>query len=106
MSNLYVIEGTSNSGKTTTLETLGYEKNIAIFQEFMKNPKAPRPSLTLKEELENQIKFYELEKERIILAKQELLQSKIVFLDRSYISVLAVSYAFEKWANITATKMR
>ncbi len=104
MSNLYVIEGTSNSGKTTTLETLGYEKNIAIFQEFMKNPKAPRPSLTLKEELENQIKFYELEKERIILAKQELLQSKIVFLDRSYISVLAVSYAFEKMGKYNSYK--
>lgn len=96
MSNLYVIEGTSNSGKTTTLEVLGCEKNIAIFQEFMKNPKAPRPSKTLKEELENQIKFYELEKERMILAKQEMMKNNIVFLDRSYISILAVSYAFEK----------
>lgn len=96
MERLYIIEGTSNSGKTTTAYNLKQVKNLCIFPEFMEHPLAPSPSKNIEQELENQKKFYQIEKERMIYAKELLLNDHIVFFDRSYLSILAVSYAFEK----------
>lgn len=102
MNNLYIIEGTSNSGKTTTCNKLKDIQNMIIIPEFMNSPKAPKPSINLKEELINQKKFLELEKERYLLARKYLDRGQNVFLERSYLSILAVSYAFEKLGKYSA----
>lgn len=94
MENLYIIEGSSNSGKTTTINYLGNYSNISIFSEFMDHPKRPKSSTNLEEELENQKIFYEIERERMLKAREFI--NKIVFFDRSYLSILAVAYALEK----------
>jgi len=96
MNNLYVIEGTSNSGKTTTSKYLSEIPKVSIIPEFMEHPLSPKPSKNLDEELKNQQIFFEIEQERMKLAKSLLLEGRIVFLERSYLSILAVSYAFEK----------
>lgn len=96
MKNIYVIEGTSNSGKTTTSRLLSEIPNVEIISEFMEHPLSPKPSKNLEEELRNQQIFYEIEKERMILASTLLANNKIVFFERSYLSILAVSYAFFK----------
>lgn len=102
MNNLYVIEGTSNSGKSTTCKNLINIHNVLIIPEFMNNPKAPRPSKNLEEELINQKIFLQMEKERILSAKKEIEIGKKVFLERSYLSILAVSYALEKMGKYKA----
>lgn len=96
MKNLYVIEGTSNSGKTTTSKILSEIPNVEIIEEFMDHPLSPKPSKNIEEELKNQQIFYEIERERMILASSLLKNDKIVFMERSYLSILAVSYAFFK----------
>lgn len=96
MKNLYVIEGTSNSGKTTTSKILNEIPNVEIIEEFMDHPLSPKPSKNIEEELKNQQIFFEIEKERMILASSFLKHDKIVFMERSYLSILAVSYAFLK----------
>lgn len=96
MKNLYVIEGTSNSGKTTTSNYLSEIPFVSIIPEFMEHPLSPKLSKNLNEELRNQQIFFEIEKERMQLAKSLLLNNRIVFMERSYLSILAVSYAFEK----------
>ena len=96
MKNLYVIEGTSNSGKTTTTRILNEIPNVEIIEEFMKHPLSPKPSKNIEEELKNQRIFLEIEKERMILAASLLKCDKIVFMERSYLSILAVSYSFLK----------
>lgn len=96
MNNLYVIEGTSNSGKTTTSNFLKEFKNVEIIPEFMVHPLSPKPSKSLEEELKNQQIFYEIEKDRMQQASLLLSKNKIVFMERSFVSVLAVSYAFKK----------
>ncbi len=96
MQDLYVIEGTSNSGKTTTSKILNQLPNTSIIKEFMEHPLSPKPAKNLKEELENQKIFFEIEKERMEQARSLLLKNQIVFLERSFLSILSVSYAFEK----------
>lgn len=96
MRNLYVIEGTSNSGKTTTSKILNGIPNVEIIKEFMDHPLSPKPSKNIEEELRNQQIFFEIEKERMILVASLLNSDKIVFMERSYLSILAVSYAFLK----------
>lgn len=96
MKNLYVIEGTSNSGKTTTSKILNEIPNVEIIEEFMDHPLSPEPSKNIEEELKNQQIFFEIEKERMTLASSLLKSNKIVFMERSYLSILAVSYAFLK----------
>lgn len=96
MKNLYVIEGTSNSGKTTTSKILQGIPNVEIIEEFMDHPLSPKPSKSIEEELKNQQIFSEIEKERMLLAASLLRDEKIVFMERSYLSILAVSYAFLK----------
>lgn len=96
MENLYIIEGTSNSGKTTTSKFLGEISNVEIITEYMEHPSSPKPSKNLEEEFRNQQIFFEIEKERMILASSLLANNKVVFLERSYLSILAVSYAFLK----------
>ena len=102
MNNLYVIEGTSNSGKTTTCKNLKNTSDVIIIPEFMSDPNAPKPSKNLEEELINQKKFLELEKERFLIAKKYLDEGQKVLLERDYLSILAVSYAFEKMGKYKA----
>lgn len=96
MQSLYVIEGTSNSGKTTTSKILDTIPNISIIPEFMDHPLSPKPAKNLEEELKNQKIFLEIEKERMEQAKALLLKNQIVFLERSFLSILSVSYALQK----------
>ena len=91
-----MIEGTSNSGKTTTSNILREIPNVEIIEEFMEHPMSPKPSKNIEEELRNQQIFSEIEKERMILAASLLQRDRIVFMERSYLSILAVSYAFFK----------
>lgn len=91
-----MIEGTSNSGKTTTSKILSEIPNVEIIEEFMDHPLSPKPSKNIEEELKNQQIFFEIEKERMVLAASLLKRDRIVFMERSYLSILAVSYAFLK----------
>lgn len=101
MKELYIIEGTSNSGKTTTANLIKEKTDSILINEFMENPNSPKPSNNLIEEISNQKKFLLMEKERLEIAKKYL-DGNIVFLDRSFISILAVSYAFEKIGKYSA----
>lgn len=96
MQSLYVIEGTSNSGKTTTSKILDTIPNISIIPEFMDHPLSPKPAKNLEEELKNQKIFLEIEKERMEQARILLSKNQIVFLERSFLSILSVSYALQK----------
>ena len=66
MGKFYIIEGSSNSGKTTTINYLSKYPNLYIFNEFMDHPRRPKSSSDLEEELINQRIFYEIERERMI----------------------------------------
>lgn len=102
MENLYVIEGTSNSGKSTTSQFLRVYSNVVVIPEFSDFSEAPKPSKTLEEEIQNQKIFFEIEKKRMELVKENLHSGKIVFLERNFISILAVSYSFKKLGKYNA----
>lgn len=104
MKNLYVIEGTSNSGKTTTSNFLKNYSQVLIVPEFSMFPEAPSPSKCLEDELLNQRIFLEIERKRMEYAKKMIEEGKIVFLERDFISILAVCYAFAKIGKYDAFK--
>ena len=60
---IIVVEGPSNSGKTTTCQNMKNYSNCVVIDECMvyeKNP--PRPSKNYEQELQNQEFFFEVEK--------------------------------------------
>ncbi len=65
-----VIEGVSNTGKTTTCEILRNNNWVVIPEcaEFMENP--PKSSKNYEEEINNQKRFFEAEIDRLKKAKE------------------------------------
>ena len=90
---IIVVEGPSNSGKTTTCQNMKNYFNCIVIDECMvyeKNP--PRPS----QEIQNQLFFFEVERRRMKKATTLASEGKNVILDRCALSTVAISYAFEK----------
>lgn len=102
---IIVVEGPSNSGKTTTCQNMKNYTNCIVIDECMvyeKNP--PRPSQNYEQELENQLFFFEVEKRRMKKATALALEGKNVILDRCALSTVAISYAFERLGKYPAFK--
>lgn len=94
---IIVVEGPSNSGKTTTCQNMKNYENCVVIDECMiyeKNP--PSPSQNLEEELRNQLFFFEVEKRRMLKATNYALSGRNVILDRCALSTVSIAYAFEK----------
>lgn len=94
---IIVVEGPSNSGKTTTCQNMKAYENCVVIDECMiyeKNP--PEPSQNYEQEILNQIFFFEVERRRMKKATSFALEGKNVILDRCALSTVAISYAFEK----------
>lgn len=94
---IIVVEGPSNSGKTTTCQNMKNYNNCMIIDECMvyeRNP--PRPSLNYEQEIQNQLFFFEVERRRMKKATALATEGKNVILDRCALSTVAISYAFEK----------
>ena len=112
MGRIIVINGTSNTGKTTLCDSICKEiENIAIIPEaslFAKMhpdryPKIPVIPQSADEEKENQKFFFTLELDRLIQANKIARLGKDVFMDRDVLDVLSVAYSFEdikKWNGI------
>lgn len=94
---IIVVEGPSNSGKTTTCQNMKKYSNCVVIDECMvyeKNP--PRPSQNYEQEIANQLFFFEVEKRRMKKATKIALEGKNVILDRCALSTVAIAYSFEK----------
>lgn len=94
---IIVVEGPSNSGKTTTCQNMKKYENCVVIDECMiyeKNP--PRPSKNCEQEINNQLFFFDVERRRMKKATKLALEGKNVILDRCGLSIVAISYAFEK----------
>ena len=94
---IIVVEGPSNSGKTTTCQNMKNYNNCIVIDECMvyeKNP--PEPSQNYQQEIKNQLFFFEVERRRMNKATKFALSGKNVILDRCALSTVAISYAFEK----------
>jgi len=94
---IIVVEGPSNSGKTTTCQNMKNYIDCIVIDECMvyeKNP--PKPSQSYEQEIQNQLIFFEVERRRMKKATKLALDGKNVILDRCALSTLAISYAFEK----------
>lgn len=107
---IYVVEGTSNSGKTSLLKNLKKEnnENISIIEEsniYIK--KYPEFNLDVLPEIENDIKkedfiqkvLYNVEFKRFEEAREEEKKGKIVFMDRSPLAILGTSFALSNSKN-------
>lgn len=102
---IIVVEGPSNSGKTTTCQNMKNYSNCVVIDECMvyeKNP--PRPSKNYEQELQNQEFFFEVERRRMKRATTLALEGKNVILDRCALSIVAISYAFEKLGKYSTFK--
>lgn len=102
---IIVVEEPSNSGKTTTCQNMKNYSNCVVIDECMvyeKNP--PRPSKNYEQELQNQEFFFEVEKRRMKKATKLALEGKNVILDRCGLSIVAISYAFEKLGKYSTCK--
>jgi len=112
MGRIIVIDGTSNTGKTTLCENLSKNaENIAIIPgasffariHHEKYPKIPIIPKSAEEEKENQKFFFKLELDRLIEANNKARFGKDVFMDRGVLEILSVAYSFEyikKWNGI------
>lgn len=94
---IIVVEGPSNSGKTTTCQGMKKYANCVVIDECMVyESKPPRPSENYEQELANQLFFFEVERRRLTKATKFALEGKNVVLDRCALSTVAISYAFER----------
>lgn len=94
---IIVVEGPSNSGKTTTCQNLKKYDNCVIIDECMVYEKnAPNPSENYEQEISNQLFFFNVERRRMQKATQLALEGKNVILDRCALSIVAIAYAFEQ----------
>ena len=94
---IIVIEGPSNTGKTTTCQNMKKYKDCEIIEECMiydKNP--PKSSTNHEEEINNQNYFFEIERRRMKKATALAKSGKNVILDRCALSTVAVAYAKER----------
>lgn len=94
---IIVVEGPSNSGKTTTCQNMkNYDNCIVIDECMVYEENSPKPSKNYEEELQNQLFFFEVERRRMKKATALALEGKNVILDRCALSTVAISYAFER----------
>ena len=94
---IIVVEGPSNSGKTTTCQNMkNYDNCIVIDECMVYEENSPQPSKNYEEELQNQLFFFEVERRRMKKATALALEGKNVILDRCALSTVAISYAFER----------
>ena len=104
---IIVVEGPSNSGKTTTCQNMKNYADCIVIDECMiyeKNP--PRPSQIYEQEIQNQLFFFEVERRRMKKATTLALEGKNVILDRCALSTVAIIYAFEKLGKTREAKSR
>ena len=79
---IIVVEGPSNSGKTTTCQNMKNYANCVVIDECMVyEKKSPRPSENYQQEISNQLFFFEVER-RMEKATKFALEGKNVILDR------------------------
>lgn len=94
---IIVVEGPSNSGKTTTcLNMRNYTNCVVIDECNIYERNHPSPSQNCEQEIQNQLFFFEVEKRRMRKATKLALEGKNVILDRCALSTVAIAYAFEK----------
>lgn len=104
MGKIFVIDGTSNAGKTTLCENIKKNiQNIAIIpgaslfikkhrEKYLEIPPIPK---SIEEERQNQKFFFKLELDRLIEANKLAKRGKNVFMDRGVLEILSVAYSFE-----------
>ena len=94
---IIVVEGPSNSGKTTTCQYMKEYLDCVVIDECMVYEKcSPGPSQNYEQEILNQVFFFAVERRRMKKATELALQGKNVILDRCALSTVAISYAFEQ----------
>lgn len=94
---IVVLEGTSNTGKTSTCKILERHKNCIIIPEAADwMSESPKSSRSYEEEIRNQKLFFEMEKRRMEYAKEMINSGKNVIMDRSALSTVAIAYANER----------
>ena len=77
---IIVIEGASNSGKTTTCQEIKKYDNCVVIDECMVyEPNPPSPSENYEQELANQLFFFYVEKRRMQKATKFALEGKMLF---------------------------
>lgn len=108
MGRIFVVDGTSNAGKTTLCENLEKNvENIAIIpgaslfakihsQRYLNIPPIP---MNADEEKKNQEFFFKLELDRLVEANKLASLGKDVFMDRGVLEILSVAYSFEEIKN-------
>ena len=105
LGNIIIIDGVSNSGKTTLCNTLTKDKNNILIEEvplFIKNHKElfmgkelPGIPKNKEEEITNQKFLLEAELERVKLAYYIIKSGKNAILDRSFLSTVSVAYSLD-----------
>ena len=111
---IIIIDGVSNSGKTTLCNNLVNKDNILVEEvpKFVRNhpqifngqdmPPLPRNK---EEELENQKFILNAEIERIKMAYYIVNSGKNAILDRSFLSTVAIAHSFDDCKNMSGTYM-
>ena len=105
LGNIIIIDGVSNSGKTTLCKVLTKDENNVLIEEvplFIKNHKELFMGKELhgipknkEEEIANQRFLLEAELERVKLAYYIIKSGKNAILDRSFLSTVSVAYSLD-----------
>lgn len=105
LGNIVIIDGVSNSGKTTLCKVLTKDENNVLIEEvplFIKNYKELFMGKELhgipknkEEEIANQRFLLEAELERVKLAYYIIKSGKNAILDRSFLSTVSVAYSLD-----------
>lgn len=105
LGNIVIIDGVSNSGKTTLCKVLTKDENNVLIEEvplFIKNHKELFMGKELhgipknkEEEIANQRFLLEAELERVKLAYYIIKSGKNAILDRSFLSTVSVAYSLD-----------
>lgn len=105
LGNIVIIDGVSNSGKTTLCKVLTKDENNVLIEEvplFIKNHKELFMGKELhgipknkEEEIANQGFLLEAELERVKLAYYIIKSGKNAILDRSFLSTVSVAYSLD-----------
>lgn len=90
------IDGPSNTGKTSLCECLAQEENFVYLKECTENLNSLKIPQNDDEEISNQLIYFEIEKKRLNEAINLSAKGKVVFLDRSILSIASIAYAFDK----------
>lgn len=95
---IFVVEGVSNTGKTTLCEKLKERDNFKVIPEVADfTLECPKPSKNEEDELKNQDFFLEIETIRLNEAIKYASKGFNVILDRSIFSTLSIAYGLDKF---------